>query len=181
MSDQISADNESSESFGELLTQYERSHSRKSDAGNQQIEGTVVAVTADSVLLDIGYKSEGILPLAAFQSAGETVQVGDKFPVTVKGRDPEGYYELTRHKVARPTDWPALERAFAEKATIVGTVTGMVKGGFHVDVGVRGVHAGIAQRSPRSRRDGEAWSARKFAAASPSSIQRKKTWSSIAV
>jgi small subunit ribosomal protein S1 len=137
MSDQISADNESSESFGELLTQYERSHSRKSDAGSQQIEGTVVAVTADSVLLDIGYKSEGILPLAAFQSAGETVQVGDKFPVTVKGRDPEGYYELTRHNVARPADWPALERAFAEKATIVGTVTGMVKGGFHVDVGVR--------------------------------------------
>jgi small subunit ribosomal protein S1 len=137
MSDQISADNESSESFGELLTQYERSHPRKSDAGNQQFEGTVVAVTADSVLLDIGYKSEGILPLAAFQSAGETVQVGDKFPVTVKGRDPEGYYELTRHKVARPTDWPALERAFAEKATIIGTVTGMVKGGFHVDVGVR--------------------------------------------
>src|ERR1700678_1632319 len=137
MSDQISADNESSESFGELLTQYERSHSRKSDAGSQQIEGTVVAVTADSVLLDIGYKSEGILPLTAFQSAGETVQVGDKFPVTVKGRDPEGYYELTRHKVARPADWPALERAFAEKTTIVGTVTGMVKGGFHVDVGVR--------------------------------------------
>ena len=107
------------------------------DAGGQQLEGTVVAITADSVLLDIGYKSEGILPLAAFQSAGETVKPGDKFSVTVKGRDPEGYYELTRFKVARPTDWTALERAFAEKSTIVGTVTAMVKGGFSVDVGVR--------------------------------------------
>lgn len=131
------ADGETTESFGDLLSQYERSHSQKSDPDSQQIQGMVVAVTADSVLLDIGYKSEGILPLAAFQGDGETVHVGDKFPVTVKGRDPEGYYELTRHKVARPADWPALERAFAEKATVVGTVTGMVKGGFSVDVGVR--------------------------------------------
>jgi small subunit ribosomal protein S1 len=44
---------------------------------------------------------------------------------------------LTRFKVARPADWPALERAFADKATIVGTVIAMVKGGFSVDVGVR--------------------------------------------
>ncbi len=130
-------DNESNESFGDLLTQYERSHSRPSEGGARQLEGTVVAVTADSVLLDIGYKTEGILPLAAFQSAGEAVQRGDKFAVTVKGRDPEGYYELTRFKVARPKDWGALEHAFAEKATIVGTVTATVKGGFTVDVGMR--------------------------------------------
>jgi len=137
MSNPSQPDNETSESFGDILSQYERSHSHKSDAGGQQLEGTVVAITADSVLLDIGYKSEGILPLAIFESAGESVHVGDKLPVTVKGRDPEGYYELTRFKVARPADWPALERAFAEKATIVGTVTAMVKGGFSVDVGVR--------------------------------------------
>ncbi|HTZ89671.1 MAG TPA: 30S ribosomal protein S1 [Alloacidobacterium sp.] len=136
MSNPPAADNDTTESFGDLLSQYERSHARKPDSG-QQIEGTVVAVTADSVLLDIGYKSEGTLPLAAFQSVGETAQVGDKIPVTVKGRNPEGYYELTRHQVARPADWSELERAFAAKATVVGTVTGMVKGGFNVDVGVR--------------------------------------------
>jgi small subunit ribosomal protein S1 len=128
-------DNEGSESFGDLLREYERSHSRKTDDGARQLQGTVVAVTADSVLLDIGYKSEGILPLSSFE--GKAVQVGDTLPVTVKGRDPEGYYELTRFKVARPADWPALERAFADKATIVGTVTAMVKAGFSVDVGVR--------------------------------------------
>jgi small subunit ribosomal protein S1 len=128
---------EASESFGDLLSQFERSHSRRTDDGSRQLQGTVVAITADSVLLDIGYKSEGILPLSAFESAGETAHVGDKLPVTVKGRDPEGYYELTRFKVARPADWPALERAFAEKATIVGTVTALIKGGFSVDVGVR--------------------------------------------
>ncbi len=133
----LQPENEPGESFGDLLSQYERSHPRRSDDGGRQIEGTVVAITADSVLLDIGYKSEGILPLTAFESAGATVNVGDKLPVTVKGRDPEGYYELTRFKAVQPADWPGLERAFAEKATIVGTVTAMVKGGFSVDVGVR--------------------------------------------
>ena len=97
----------------------------------------MIAVTADSVLLDIGYKSEGILPLAEFESKGEDVKPGDKLLVSVKGRDPDGYYELSRSKISRPKDWSALEKAFAAKATIVGTVTGVVKGGLSVDVGVR--------------------------------------------
>ncbi|HKD85407.1 MAG TPA: 30S ribosomal protein S1 [Terriglobales bacterium] len=124
-------DTEPSESFGDLLSQYEREHARQPE----QLQGTVVSITADSVLLDIGYKTEGILPLSAFQN--EEVKPGDRFPVTVKGRDPEGYYELTRSRVALPKDWSALERAFAEKSTIIGTVTAMIKGGFSVDVGVR--------------------------------------------
>lgn len=128
---------ETGESFGDLLSQYEKSHARKSDDGRRQIEGTVITVSADTVYLDIGYKSEGILPLAVFQNAGETPKPGDKLPVSVKGRDPEGYYELSRSRVERPTDWPSLERAFADKATIVGTVTGVIKGGVSVDVGVR--------------------------------------------
>ena len=130
-------DPESSESFCDLLSQFEQSHSHKIENGSRQLEGTVVTVSAESVLLDIGYKTEGILPLTAFEGTGETPKPGDKFPVTVKGRDPEGYYELTRFKIARPTDWTSLERAFAEKSTIVGTVTGLIKGGFSVDVGVR--------------------------------------------
>ena len=128
---------ESTESFDQLLSQYEQSHARLREDGGKQLEGTVIAITADSVLLDIGYKSEGILPLAEFQSKGEDVKPGDKLLVSVKGRDPDGYYELSRTKISRPKDWSALERAFAEKATIVGTVTGVVKGGVSVDVGVR--------------------------------------------
>jgi small subunit ribosomal protein S1 len=128
---------ETSESFSDLLLQYEKSHARKGEGGGKQLEGTVIAVSVDSVYLDIGFKSEGIMPLAAFQAAGETVKPGDKLLVSVKGRDPEGYYQLTRTKVERPKDWSALEKAFAEKATIVGTVTGVIKGGLSVDVGVR--------------------------------------------
>jgi small subunit ribosomal protein S1 len=129
---------ESTESFGEALSEYERSHSPKpAEAGGQGREGTVIAVSAESVFLDIGYKTEGILPLTAFQKDREPPKPGDKFRVTVKGRDPEGYYELTRGKVERPTDWASLEKAFAEKATIMGTVTGVVKGGLSVDIGIR--------------------------------------------
>jgi small subunit ribosomal protein S1 len=130
---------EPTESFSELFSQYEKSHSRKrnDEGGSKQLEGTVIAISTDSVILDIGFKSEGILPLADFESAGEPVKPGNKLLVSVKGRNPEGYYELTRAKVERPKDWSALEKAFAEKATIVGTVTGVIKGGLSVDVGVR--------------------------------------------
>jgi small subunit ribosomal protein S1 len=136
---QINAEtaSEAGESFGDLLSQYEKSHLRKSEDGGRQLLGTVIVVSGDSVFLDIGFKSEGILPLAAFEGAGEIVTPGDKVPVSVKGRDPEGYYQLTRAKVERPKDWSALEKAFADKATIVGTVTGVIKGGLSVDVGVR--------------------------------------------
>jgi small subunit ribosomal protein S1 len=126
---------ETNESFGDMLSQYEKSHSRKSESGGKQLVGTIIVVSGDSVFLDIGFKSEGILPLTALQ--GEAIKPGDKLPVSVKGRDPEGYYQLTRAKVERPKDWSALEKAFADKSTIVGTVTGVIKGGLSVDVGVR--------------------------------------------
>jgi small subunit ribosomal protein S1 len=128
--------NEPAESFKDIFFEYEQSHSRKKEAGAQGREGTVIAVTADSIVLDIGFKTEGVLPLAAFP-ADQPPKPGDKVQVTIKGRDPEGYYELTRGKVEHPTDWESLEKAFAEKSTIVGTVTGVVKGGLSVDIGVR--------------------------------------------
>ena len=65
------------------------------------------------------------------------MKAGDKLVVSIKGRDPEGYYELTLGKIERPKDWVSLQKAFAEKTTIVGTVTAVVKGGLSVDVGVR--------------------------------------------
>jgi small subunit ribosomal protein S1 len=129
--------NQPDESFKDLLLQFEKSKSRKPAEAGKGREGTVIAVTADSVLVDIGFKTEGILPLTAFHSAKEPVKAGDKLLVSIKGRDPEGYYELSLGKIERPTDWASLKKAFDEKTTIVGTVTGVVKGGLSVDVGVR--------------------------------------------
>jgi small subunit ribosomal protein S1 len=128
---------ENSQSFQDILSEFEQSHKRRTDDGSRQIVGTVVAITADSVLLDIGFKSEGVLPPSAFEATRETVKVGDKVTVSVKGRNEEGYYELSRSKERRPTDWTALEKAFNDKAVVSGTVTAVVKGGLSVDVGVR--------------------------------------------
>src|SRR5215472_4369675 len=135
-SDSDTTPEESLESFGAILSEYESSHSHRPE-GAKGLEGTVIAVTADSVMVDIGYKTEGIIPLADFQKAGEPVKRGDKIAVSMKGRDPEGYYELSRIKVERPKDWSSLEKAFADKAAIAGTITAVVKGGVSVDVGVR--------------------------------------------
>lgn len=122
-------------SFGDILSQFEQDHSAKRSEGAR--EGTVVSVSQDSMVLDIGFKTEGILPLTEFAGDHEPPKVGDKLQVTIKGRDPDGYYQLTVGKVSRPADWAALEKAFAEKSTILGTVTGVIKGGLSVDVGVR--------------------------------------------
>jgi small subunit ribosomal protein S1 len=132
---EVTTATDSTPSFGSLLSEFERSHTVKRVEGSR--EGTVVSISADSVILDVGFKTEGILPLAELQKYREAVKAGDKLQVTIKGRDPEGYYELTLSKAARPTDWAALERAFAAKSPIVGTVTAVVKGGLSVDVGVR--------------------------------------------
>jgi small subunit ribosomal protein S1 len=129
--------NDPAESFGDILSQYEQSHSHKPDEGAKGLEGTVVAISGDSVLIDIGYKIEGIIPVAEFEAAGESVKRGDKMTVSIKGRGPEGYYELSRIKVERPKDWSSLEKAFAEKTAIAGVITAVIKGGVSVDVGVR--------------------------------------------
>ena len=126
---------EGEESFADLLSQYEQSHKRRSGDGSRQLEATVISVSPESVYLDIGYKTDGVLPLSAF--GNEPPKPGAKIPVSVKGRNEEGYYELSRFKVAQPTDWTSLERAFEQKSTIIGTVTAVVKGGLSVDVGVR--------------------------------------------
>ena len=127
---------EPAENFGELLAQFEKTHAHAPQPG-QQLQGTVVSVSLEQVFLDIGFKIEGVLPRTAFENNAEAVKPGDSVPVSVTGRNEEGYYSLTRFKVAQPRDWSALEQAFEQKLAVVGTVTGVVKGGFNVDVGVR--------------------------------------------
>ena len=128
---------EPTENFGELLAQFERSHAHPPQAGRQQLEGRVISVSADQVFLDIGYKIEGVLPRSAFDNNAADVAPGQTYPVSITGRNEEGYYNLSRFKVAQPKDWSALEEAFTQKLAVVGTVTAVVKGGASVDIGVR--------------------------------------------
>ncbi len=131
------AEEEPTESFADALRDFERSHSHKPASGTKQLQGTVVSLSAEQVFLDIGYKTEGVLPRSAFDNNAEGIKAGDTFPVSVTGRNEEHYYELSRFKVAQPRDWTALEEAFNQKLAVVGTVTAVIKGGLSVDVGVR--------------------------------------------
>ncbi|MGE5647744.1 MAG: 30S ribosomal protein S1 [Acidobacteriota bacterium] len=126
-------------SFGDILSQFEESQRHHPEGKSESRQGTVVAVSSDTVVVDIGFKTEGVIPLDEFREGeGEPeVKKGDTVIVSIKGRNSEGYYMLSKIKVERPKDWSGLERAFAEKAAIAGTVTAAVKGGLSVDVGVR--------------------------------------------
>jgi small subunit ribosomal protein S1 len=132
---QSEAEPEPTESFAEMLSAFDREHTHRAES--RQLLGTVISLSADQVILDIGYKMEGVLPRSAFENNAESVHPGDAFPVSITGRNEEGYYDLSRFRVAQPRDWSGLERAFAEKIAVSGTVTELVKGGLSVDIGVR--------------------------------------------
>jgi small subunit ribosomal protein S1 len=132
-------DNEPEQDFGALLKENDQARANAVDrsGGSKQIDAIVVAVTTEAVYLDIGYKTEGILPLSSFGANEKAVEAGDIVRVTVKGRDLDGYYELTRQRTAAPRDYSSLEEAFEAKGTVLGTVTAVVKGGLTVDIGMR--------------------------------------------
>ncbi|HOL71971.1 MAG TPA: 30S ribosomal protein S1 [Bryobacteraceae bacterium] len=127
------------ESFGAILSEFEESHRRAAEGQGESRQGTVVAISSEFVFVDIGFKTEGVIPVEEFRDASGNLDVkqGDQLVVSIKGRNADGYYLLSKIKVERPKDWSSLETAFAEKRTIAGVVTGVVKGGLSVDVGVR--------------------------------------------
>ena len=137
--DETPSMSERGENFADILSQYEQSHTHKPEAGGQGLTGTVIAVSPEQVFIDIGQKIEGVMPVADFRDPDGkvSVRVGDQFPVSIKGRNEEGYIELSKVRVERPKDWSSLEAAFNEKRSIAGVVSGVVKGGLSVDVGVR--------------------------------------------
>ena len=124
--------------FGDVLKQFEQSQTAKPVTSLGR-EATVIAISGDLVFLDVGLKEEGALPAASLSDAAGKLEakVGDKMQVSITGHDPQGYYNLSLIKFEKPKDWSALEKAFADKATISGRVTGLIKGGVSVDVGAR--------------------------------------------
>jgi small subunit ribosomal protein S1 len=139
MTSPVAAEEANEVSFADLLRENDLARATAVDrsSGSKQIEATVVAVSDDTVFLDIGYKTEGILPLSGFSTEEKAVEAGDKFRVTVKGRNLDGYYELTRQRTAAAKDYSSLEEVFEAKGIVSGTVTGVVKGGLTVDIGMR--------------------------------------------
>ena len=104
------------------------------------LQGRVVKLHETDVIVDFGYKSEGLVPIEQFaQPDGSvTVQAGDLIDVMVDraGVQPEGYILLSHQKASRLRSWENLEKAHQDGLVVSGRVTGRIKGGLSVDVGV---------------------------------------------
>ena len=109
-------------------------------AEGEVLQGHVLKVTPTEVIVDFGYKSEGLVPIAQFTQPDGTVPVhpGDTIDVVIdrKGEEPEGYILLSHEKASRIRAWDNLEKAHREHLLVSGRVMGRIKGGLAVDVGV---------------------------------------------
>ncbi|WP_371193036.1 30S ribosomal protein S1 [Glaciecola sp. SC05] len=101
------------------------------------VKGTVVSIDKDVVLVDAGLKSESAIPVEQFRAADGSleIEVGDTVDVALDAIE-DGFGEtiLSREKAKRHEAWVELEKAYDEKATIIGVINGKVKGGFTVEV-----------------------------------------------
>ena len=107
---------------------------------HEVIEGRVLKISGQDVFIDVGYKSDGVAPLAEFTDASGSYSVrpGDIVEVMFdSGHSSEGYVLLSHERAARLKIWDTLEKALEDQLTISGHVLGRVKGGVSVDVGVK--------------------------------------------
>jgi len=120
--------------FSDLL---EKSLTGFNKKEGQIVTGTVLFVKNDSVVIDVGLKSEGRIPIREFFSPGEehNIKPGDKFDVLLeKLENKEGEAMLSREKARKEESWVNLEKCLQSKEQVTGVITGRVKGGFTVDI-----------------------------------------------
>jgi small subunit ribosomal protein S1 len=136
-SEEQNPSSQSEASFGDILSQFEQEH--RSERGAETVQGVVVSLTPENIVVDVGRKMEGLLSFEQYRSNGgdPELKAGDAITVTMKGTTSDGYYELSTLKVHRPKDWTAIQSAFDEKRAIAGRVVESVKGGLRVDIGAR--------------------------------------------
>ena len=135
------------EDFGQLLDQFEQEQSTLQEG--EVVRGTVVGITERGVVIDFGYKSEGIVNPNEFMEDGKiTVKRGDEVDVLVKNMETgEGYPVLSRADAVRLRAWDDLEKAYNDGTVIKGRVIERIKGGLRIDVD------GIAAFLPGSQVD----------------------------
>lgn len=122
----------------ELIDLY--SQSLREITEGEIVRGSVLEIRNDMVLIDIGYKSEGTIPIKEFQTpSGEvTVKVGDVVDVYLEQKeDSDGLIVLSREKAEKTKIWEDIRRSYEKGEVISGTILGRTKGGLMVDIGVR--------------------------------------------
>ena len=126
------------EEYARLLELYDSSF--RNLAEGEVIKGTVLKVSSSEVIVDVGYKSEGIIAIDEFRDEhGEVmVQEGDLVDVLLeRTEDREGYVVLSREKAEKMKIWDEVEKAYADRKVVIGRVIERIKGGLAVDIGVR--------------------------------------------
>jgi small subunit ribosomal protein S1 len=126
------------EEYERLLDMYDVSF--KNFAEGEVVKGIVLQVSESEVIVDVGYKSEGIIPIEEFRDENGQLAVkrGDVVDVLLeKTEDKEGYVVLSKEKAEKMKVWDDVERAYQERRVVVGRVIERVKGGLAVDIGVR--------------------------------------------
>ncbi|MBI4478135.1 MAG: 30S ribosomal protein S1 [Acidobacteria bacterium] len=124
--------------YARLLDLYDNSF--RHIAEGEVVKGTVIKVTPSEVIVDVGYKSEGIIPIEEFldEQRQITVQPGDIVDVLLeRTEDRDGYVVLSREKAEKMKIWDEVEKAYGEKKVVIGRVIERIKGGLAVDIGVR--------------------------------------------
>ncbi|MBI3031193.1 MAG: 30S ribosomal protein S1 [Candidatus Rokubacteria bacterium] len=102
------------------------------------VQGRVVQVRGGEVLVDVGYKSEGTIPLEEFTRSGTMPKVGDEIEVYLEAKeDNEGLIVLSKDRADKIKVWDTVSRAYEKGVPVEGRVVEVVKGGLAVDVGVR--------------------------------------------
>ncbi len=125
-------------SYEELVEMYDDSMRHLNEG--EIVAGTVISITANDVVVDVGYKSEGLVPIHEFTSRDDELQVnvGDEVEVLLEQSEgADGHVMLSKIKAERMRIWAQVETSFKEGKVIRGRVIDRIKGGLTVDVGLR--------------------------------------------
>ncbi|MFT4112500.1 30S ribosomal protein S1 [Silvibacterium sp.] len=133
----------SMEDFAAALESFDREQAAEAAAqafdDTNIVTGTVINITDKHVVVDVGMKSEGLIPVEqVLDHTGQPkLKAGDTVEVVIEREEAEGGYVLSYEKALRHRVWDSIEKAANEKTPVTGTVLGRVKGGLTVDIGIK--------------------------------------------
>jgi small subunit ribosomal protein S1 len=134
---------ESMEDFSAALEAFEREQAAEAAAveayGDKIVTGTVLKQTEKHLVVDVGLKSEGLVPIEQVvdHTGAVKFQPGETIDVVIEREEPEGGYLVSYEKAQRLRVWDTIEKAANEKTPVMGTVVSRVKGGLTVDIGMK--------------------------------------------
>ncbi|HTW50197.1 MAG TPA: 30S ribosomal protein S1 [Acidobacteriaceae bacterium] len=152
----------SMEDFAAALESFDREQAAEAAAqafdDSAIVSGTVIKLTDKHVVVDVGMKSEGLIPIEQVvdHTGQPKLKPGDAVDVVIEREEPEGGYLLGYEKAQRLRVWDTVEKASQEKIPLTGIVVGRVKGGLTVDVGIKAFLPG-SQLELRPVRNLDAW------------------------